>query len=60
MDSVPEDDKSLFDKEVEELGVLIDVHNLVEHKPYSPNREQRRAQIKRDRALQKRNPRGYG
>lgn len=52
---IPSDDQSIFDKEVEELGTLIDVHNLIEDKPYSPNRAQRRAQAKRNRALQKRN-----
>lgn len=53
------EDKSLFEKEQEELGELIDAYEqIVEMRPYSPNRATRRQDAKRNRALQKRNPRG--
>lgn len=49
----------ILHREVKELTEISeDFDRLVEHKPYSPNRAQRRAMSKRDRALQKRNPRG--
>lgn len=53
-----ETDQSFFEAEAKELGELVDeMDKLVEHTPYTPNRATRRAQAKRDRALQKRNPR---
>ena len=47
-----------FETEVEELGELIDMHELITQTEFKPNRAARRADIKRNRALQKRNPRG--
>lgn len=44
-------------KEAEELGMLIDVHTLIEQSSVGPNRAQRRARAKQDRSLKKGNPR---
>lgn len=58
---IPIEDLKAFQKELNEVKELVDLHEKVmlkpEEIPYSPNRATRRAQSKRDRALNKRNPR---
>ena len=51
-----EDKHPILNEEVA-LGESIDVHELVTQTEFKPNRAARRADIKRNRALQKRNPR---